>query len=45
LRKYAVEFFHNFSGEVMAMDDWEKAKKDDPEQCFYVLQDLVKSPV
>ncbi|EFX84061.1 hypothetical protein DAPPUDRAFT_23177, partial [Daphnia pulex] len=43
LRQYAVEFFRNFSSKVMATKDWEKAKKDDPEKCFSVLQDLVKS--
>jgi speckle-type POZ protein len=45
LRQYAVEFFRNFSSEVMATRDWEKAKKDDPEKCFSVLQNLVKSIV
>ncbi|XP_046455346.1 speckle-type POZ protein-like [Daphnia pulex] len=45
LRQYAVEFFRNFSSEVMATRDWEKAKKDNPEKCFSVLQDLVKSLV
>jgi speckle-type POZ protein len=43
LKKYAVDYFRYFSSEVMATEDWEKAKKDDPEKCFSVLKDLVKS--
>ena len=45
LRKYAVEFFRRFSGEVMAMDEWGKAEQSHPEQCVKMLKELVKSPV
>jgi hypothetical protein len=27
----------------MAMDDWEKAKKDHPQTCMRMLEELVKS--
>jgi speckle-type POZ protein len=43
LRKYAVEFFRNFSSEVMATKDWEKAEKDHPKLCFSVIKNLVKT--
>ena len=43
LKKYAVEFFRFFPSEVMETDDWNKAKQDDPEQCFSVLKEFVKS--
>jgi speckle-type POZ protein len=45
LKKYAVEFFRRFSGEVMATDEWEKAEQSHPEQCFKMLKELVKSTV
>ncbi|XP_046455345.1 speckle-type POZ protein B-like [Daphnia pulex] len=45
LRKYAVEFFRQFAGEVMAMDDWKKAEQEDLEQFNSMLMDLVKSLV
>jgi speckle-type POZ protein len=43
LKKYAIDFFRRFYGEVMAMDDWEKAKKDHPQTCMRMLEELVKS--
>lgn len=43
LRKYAVDFFRNFSSEVMATKDWEKAEQDYLKLCFNVLKNLVKS--
>jgi hypothetical protein len=45
LRKYAVEFFRQFSGEVMATDEWEKAEQGHPELCLTILKELVKSLV
>jgi speckle-type POZ protein len=45
LRKYAVKFFRQFSGEVTATDEWEKAKQQDLEQFNSMLMDLVKSLV
>jgi speckle-type POZ protein len=45
LRKYAVKFFRNFSNEVMATDDWEKAEQEDPQKCFSLMKELVKSLV
>ncbi len=45
LRRYAVEFFRQFSAEVMATDEWEKAEQDHPEQFIRMLKELVKSPV
>ncbi|XP_046455347.1 speckle-type POZ protein B-like [Daphnia pulex] len=45
LKKYAVEFFRRFSGEVMATDEWEKTEKSHPELCLTILKLLVKSLV
>jgi speckle-type POZ protein len=42
LKKYAVEFFRNYSSEVMASGDWEKAEQDDPVQCLSLVKELVK---
>jgi speckle-type POZ protein len=45
LRKYAVEFFRRFSAEVMATDEWKKAEQEDPQKCFSLMKELVKSLV
>ncbi|EFX84063.1 hypothetical protein DAPPUDRAFT_239325 [Daphnia pulex] len=42
LRKFAVEYFRLFSGEVMATNEWEKAEQSHPELCLTILKKLVK---
>jgi speckle-type POZ protein len=43
LKKYAIQFFRNFSSEVMATEAWEKVERDHPKLCLTTLKKIVET--
>jgi speckle-type POZ protein len=42
LKEWAIDFFHFYNDNVLAMEDWEKAKKDHPQTCCSILEELAE---